>query len=144
MQSPPPPSPTQTVWGQLPLDAQERTQTRRRVWWAERDCELILSLPRGTVLQPGDRLRATTGEVLEIIAKPQRVLTVRSDNPHQLLRAAYHLGNRHVPLEITPVYLRLEADAVLASLLAQLGVEVKSETVPFLPESGAYHHRHST
>ncbi|MGB0561957.1 MAG: urease accessory protein UreE [Spirulinaceae cyanobacterium] len=140
--SPEPTSPKPTVWGQLPLDAQERTQSRRRFWWVERDYELVLALPRGTILRPGDRLQAITGEVVEIIAKAQRVLTVRSDDPQQLLRAAYHLGNRHVPLEITPEYLRLEDDPVLASLLEQLGIQVQPETAPFLPEAGAYHHHH--
>jgi urease accessory protein len=65
---------------------------------------------------------------------------VTASNPLHLLRAAYHLGNRHVPLEVTAEYLRLSPDPVLADLLQQLGLTVRLQTLPFQPETGAYGH----
>lgn len=79
---------------------------------------------------------------LAVVAKPEAVLTVTASTPLALMRAAYHLGNRHVPLEITADCLRLASDPVLAQMLQQLGVQVTAETVPFEPESGAYGHAH--
>jgi urease accessory protein len=80
---------------------------------------------------------------MRIIAKPEPVLTVLAEIP-LLLRAAYHLGNRHVPVEITSTYLRLSPDAVLAAMLIQLGLEIKEEILPFQPELGAYgNHSHA-
>jgi urease accessory protein len=71
------------------------------------------------------------------------VLTVTSQKPVDLLRASYHLGNRHVPLEVSPNYLRLSPDPVLQAMLEQMGVQVQEEVVPFQPETGAYSHSHS-
>ncbi|MEQ9548466.1 MAG: urease accessory protein UreE [Coleofasciculus sp. G3-WIS-01] len=122
------------------LTAEERTRTRYRFETPEGQ-SLYLRLPRGTILNDGDLLQSQTGEVVvKIAAKPEPVLTITSSNPLSLLRAAYHLGNRHVPLELTPHYLRLSPDPVLQAMLNQLGVEVKPEIVPFQPEIGAYHH----
>lgn len=117
--------------------------------------EIYLELPRGTTLRDGDCL---TGEghtqVLRIVAKPEQVLTVRAvmnaqsavsttdRSGLQLLQAAYHLGNRHVALEVGPDYLRLAPDPVLEAMLHQLGLSVTAETAPFQPESGAYGHHH--
>lgn len=128
--------------GRLSLTAAERMKTRHRFFWAEQNCEVVMQLPRGTVLQHGNRLTTTDNETIEVVAKPEPVLTVNASEPLQLLQAAYHLGNRHVPLEITTDYLRLEADPVLETMLKQLGVMVCSETRPFHPELGAYHHTH--
>lgn len=122
----------------IPLTADDRTRSRQRL---ELDTNQIvfLQLPRGTVLQDGDVLRSTTGQHLaQITAKPEPVLTVTTPDPLKLLQAAYHLGNRHVPLEITPAYLRLAFDPVLAHMLEHLGVAAKQETLPFQPEAGAY------
>lgn len=79
---------------------------------------------------------------VQVVAKPEPVLTVTADSPLALLQAAYHLGNRHVALEITPHYLRLAPDPVLQAMLRQLGVTVHAEIAPFLPIGGAYHHSH--
>jgi urease accessory protein len=81
--------------------------------------------------------------VVRIVAKPETVITVTSQTPVDLLRASYHLGNRHVPLEVAPHYLRLSPDPVLQAMLEQLGVELKEEVLPFQPESGAYGHHHA-
>ncbi len=105
--------------------------------------EIYLQLPRGTVLHHNDRLGGEDhSEVLQIIARPEPVLTVRSGTALGLTRAAYHLGNRHVPVEIGSDYLRLAADSVLEAMLRSLGVQVASEIMPFQPEAGAYGHHH--
>jgi urease accessory protein len=125
----------------LALTAEERTRSRHRFETAEGDI-FLLRLARGTVLQDGDLLQAETGEVVQITAKSELVLTVTPKNSLDLLRAAYHLGNRHIALEITPNYLRLLPDPVLKTMLVQLGLEVIEEIVPFYPEIGAYGHQH--
>ncbi|MEW6493127.1 MAG: urease accessory protein UreE [Cyanobacteriota bacterium] len=126
----------------LSLTAEERTRTRHRFETPD-DQALYLRLPRGTVLQDGDLLQSEEGDVVvRIVAKAESVLTVTSQTPVALLRASYHLGNRHVPLEVAPGYLRLSPDPVLRTMLEQLGVEVREEVVPFQPESGAYGHHH--
>ncbi|MGK7872533.1 MAG: urease accessory protein UreE [Xenococcaceae cyanobacterium] len=125
----------------LSLTAEERTRSRHR-FETPNSQALFLRLPRGTVLRDGDLLQSETGDVVRIAAKPEPVLTVTAKNPLDLLRAAYHLGNRHVPLEIAPTYLRLSSDSVLKEMLEQLGVEVTDEVLPFQPEIGAYGHNH--
>jgi urease accessory protein len=122
----------------LSLTAEERTRSRHRF---ETDGEaLYLRLPRGTLLRDRDILASENGDVTVCIrAKPELVLTVTAKTPLALLRAAYHLGNRHVPLEITPTYLRLSPDPVLKAMLEKMDVEVTEEIVPFQPEVGAYH-----
>lgn len=126
----------------LSLTAEERTRTRHRFETPEGQA-LYLRLPRGTVLQDGDLLQSEEGEVVvRIVAKAEPVLTVTAQTSVALLKASYHLGNRHVPLEITPNYLRLTPDPVLRTMLEHLGVEVREEVVPFQPESGAYGHHH--
>lgn len=126
----------------LSLTAEERTRTRHRFESSEGQV-LLLRLPRGTVLQHGDLLEAETGELIKITAKPEPVLTVTASNHLMLIKAAYHLGNRHIALEITPNYLRLSSDLVLKTMLEKLGVEVKEEVLPFQPEIGAYNHKHT-
>lgn len=126
----------------LSLTAQERTRTRHRFETPDGQ-DLYLRLPRGTVLHDGDLLQSEHRDVIiRIVAKPEPVLTVTSQTPINLLRASYHLGNRHVPLEVAPDYLRLSPDPVLQAMLEQLGVEVEEEVVPFQPEVGAYAHSH--
>jgi len=125
----------------LSLTAEERTRSRHRFDTSEGE-PLFLRLPRGLVLQDSDILQAETGEMLKIVAKSEPVLTVTASNPVDLMRAAYHLGNRHVPLEVASNYLRLSVDSVLQKMLEHLGVEVQEEILPFYPEVGAYGHHH--
>lgn len=126
----------------LALVAEERTRSRHRFQTIEGE-EVNLQLPRGTVLREGDILADANGQAIaKVIAKPEPVLTVRAEHPLDFLRAAYHLGNRHISLEITESYLRLSPDSVLEDMILQLGLTVTQETQPFQPESGAYHHHH--
>ena len=124
----------------LALTASERTRSRHR-FEVEDGKIVFLRLPRGTVLRNGDILAdETTGSLVRIVAKPEPVLTVYDSNLLNLLKAAYHLGNRHIPVEIAPSYLRLSPDPVLKAMLLQLGLDVKEEISPFQPETGAYGH----
>jgi urease accessory protein len=99
-------------------------------------------LPRGTAVRGGDVLVAEDGSLVKVQAAPQPVLVVRhcSDHgsPFDLLRAAYHLGNRHVQLELQPDHLKLEPDHVLADMLRQMHLIVNEAQAPFEPETGAY------
>jgi urease accessory protein len=127
----------------LSLTAEERTRSRHKFILVDGQ-EVFLRLARGTVLHDSDILTDETESIyMRIIAKPEPVLTVLAEIP-LLLRAAYHLGNRHVPVEITSTYLRLSPDAVLAAMLIQLGLEIQEEILPFQPELGAYgNHSHT-
>jgi urease accessory protein len=138
------PNPNMPVTLTLALTAEERTRSRHR-FETQDGQPVFLRLARGTVLQDGDLLQdETNGSWIRIIAKPEPVFTVTAQKPLDLLRAAYHLGNRHVPVEITPEYLRLSPDPVLRTMLEQLGLKVIEEVLPFQPETGAYGHHHTT
>ena len=106
--------------------------------------EVALVMPRGTVLADGDVLVADDGALVRVIAAPEAVLVVHAPDTLTLTRAAYHLGNRHTPVEIGIDYLKLEADPVLEAMLTRLGARVARETLTFHPETGAYGggHRH--
>ena len=98
-------------------------------------------LARGGVVRGGDVLVAEDGSLIAVKAKAESLLAVTvgsAGSSIDLLRAAYHLGNRHVPLEVTPTRLQLEPDHVLAELLQRMGLVVESVAAPFEPEGGAY------
>ncbi|MBT9487025.1 MAG: urease accessory protein UreE [Rubrivivax sp.] len=99
-------------------------------------------LPRGSVVRGGDVLVAEDGTLVRMIAAPQPVLVIRHCTHHgslfDLTRAAYHLGNRHVGIELQPDHLKIEPDAVLAAMLRNMHLIVSEENAAFEPESGAY------
>jgi urease accessory protein len=102
---------------------------------------LAVFLPRGTTVRGGDVLVAEDGTLVRVLAAIQPVLIVRADDrgtPFDLLRAAYHLGNRHVQVELRPDHLKIEPDHVLADLLRRTGMVVTEAHFPFEPEVGAY------
>ena len=110
-------------------------------------------LQRGTVLRGGDVLVAEDGSLIQIWAAPQHVLRIthcaNHGTPFDLIRAAYHLGNRHVPIELKPDFLQIEPDHVLADMLRAMHLIVHAVDAPFEPENGAYatgghalHHGH--
>ena len=124
----------------LALTAEDRSRSRH-YFEAESGQGVYLRLPRGTVLRHGDLLQSEDGTtVVQVIAKPEPVMVVTAQTPLQLLRAAYHLGNRHVPLEVTADYLQCLPDSVLKAMLEHLGVQVSEALLPFNPEAGAYSH----
>jgi len=116
---------------------------------------LGIFLPRGTVVRGGDVLVCEDGSMVRVIAAPQPVLRIthctEHGSPFDLLRAAYHLGNRHVPIELRPDHLQIEPDHVLADMLRAMHLIVNEVSAPFEPEGGAYgqqaapghaHHHH--
>jgi urease accessory protein len=107
-------------------------------------------LPRGTLVRGGDVLLVEDGSMVRVIAAPQAVLRITAcashGSPFDLTRAAYHLGNRHVPIELKPNHLKIEPDHVLADLLRAMHLIVNAVEEPFEPEGGAYSaatHAHS-
>jgi urease accessory protein len=99
-------------------------------------------LPRGTVVRGGDVLVAEDGSLVKVIAAPQPVLVITHCTQHgtafDLTRAAYHLGNRHVAIELKPDHLKIEPDHVLAEMLRNMHLIVKEAQAAFEPEGGAY------
>ena len=99
-------------------------------------------LPRGTVVRGGDVLVAEDGSLVRVQAAPQDVLRITActehGSPFDLTRAAYHLGNRHVPIELKPDHLKIEPDHVLADMLRAMHMTVVAVSEPFEPENGAY------
>ncbi|MDF0731981.1 urease accessory protein UreE [Pseudomonas entomophila] len=127
-----------TVTGTVTLDVDSRIKSRLRVTLDDgRDAGLMLE--RGHLLRGGELLADAEGQqVVQVIAAPESVSTVRCADPLQLARAAYHLGNRHVPLQIEPGLLRYQHDHVLDDMVIGLGLTVEAERAPFEPEAGAY------
>ncbi|MFO0016579.1 MAG: urease accessory protein UreE [Synechococcaceae cyanobacterium] len=122
----------------LALAAEERTRLRG-LRYSVCGRALLLQLPRGEPLRPGEWLAPAEGAALvRVEAAPEALLLVRAADPLALLQAAYHLGNRHVALELREGELRLMEDPVLADLLAHRGLAVERRHEPFLPEGGAY------
>ena len=103
---------------------------------------LGIFLPRGTVVRGGDVLVAEDGSLIKVMAAAQPVLVVtvctEHGSPFDLTRAAYHLGNRHVPIELKPDHLKIEPDHVLADMLRAMHLTVREASVAFEPEGGAY------
>ena len=106
------------------------------------DRQLGVFLPRGTVVRGGDVLVAEDGTLVKIIAAPQKLLHItycrESSTPYDLIRAAYHLGNRHVQIELKPDHLKIEPDHVLADMLRAMHLIVSEVSEGFEPEAGAY------
>ena len=104
--------------------------------------QLGVFLPRGTLVRGGDVLVAEDGSLIRVVAAPQPVLVITHCSAHgapfDLLRAAYHLGNRHVPIELKPDHLKIEPDHVLAAMLRAMHLIVTEQTTAFEPEGGAY------
>ena len=119
----------------LPFETRCKSRLRTRLMSGE-ECGLFLD--RGTVLRGGDRLLASDGRVVEVVAASESLMEAVSGDPLLLARAAYHLGNRHVAVHLLPGRLRFAADHVLGEMLRGLGIKLAEIEAPFEPESGAY------
>ncbi len=129
----------------LVLPFEQRQKSRLRTTVADGE-EIGLFLPRGTVLRGGDCLKADDGSEVSVVAADDALLEIRCRNAEMLVRAAYHLGNRHTPVQIGDAWLRIAADPVLVPLLQGLGATATVLHAPFEPEAGAYaaaSHAHS-
>jgi urease accessory protein len=120
----------------LPFEQRQKSRLRAK---AENGEDVALILPRGRVLRGGDRVTATDGREVEIVAAPEKLLHIESA---ELARVAYHLGNRHVPLQVGPGFLRIAEDHVLEEMVRKLGARVSHVEAAFEPEAGAYGHQH--
>lgn len=133
--------------GYLSLPIDSRIKSRLKVMLDDgRNAGLFL--PRGHILRGGEQLSSECGLVVEVKAAPETVSTVYCEDSHLLTRVAYHLGNRHVPLQVEAGLVRYQHDHVLDEMVEGLGATVTTEKQPFEPESGAYggrsggHHHH--
>ena len=126
----------------LPFD--ERKKSRLKAL-AESGETLGLILPRGKTLKDGDLLKSDCGRVIVVKAAEETVSRVTCHDAHLLMRCAYHLGNRHVPLQIERDALIYQQDDVLDDMVTRLGASVMVLQHPFDPEDGAYSegHHHS-
>jgi len=122
------------VRGQLKLPFESRQKSRLKTKLVSGE-EVGLVLPRGEILRGGDLVTASDGRVIEIVAQDEKLLHVETK---ELAKAAYHLGNRHVPVEVGESYLRIAEDHVLEEMLKKLGAKVSRVEAPFEPEAGAY------
>ena len=120
----------------LPFDLRQKSRLRAK---ADNGEDVALILPRGKVLRGGDRVAATDGREVEIVAAPEKLLHIEAAD---LARVAYHLGNRHVPLQVGSGFLRIAEDHVLEEMVRKLGARVSRVEAPFEPEAGAYGHQH--
>ena len=125
---------------ELPFESRQKTRLRARLASGE---EVALLLPRGEILRGGDLVTASDGRVIEVLAAPEKLLHVECRSAADLAKAAYHLGNRHVPVEVGDGYLRIAADHVLENMLRKLGARLAELEAPFEPEAGAYAGGHS-
>jgi urease accessory protein len=126
-----------TAKATLTLDDRRRSRLR---FILDDGREAALFLPRGSALRDGDRLRADDGEIVTVRAAPEHLSVARAADPHLLLRGAYHLGNRHVPVQIGEGWLAYEHDHVLDDMVRGLGLAIEARRAPFEPEAGAFRH----
>lgn len=119
----------------LPFDLRQKSRLRVTL---KSGVEAALMLDRGTILRDGDLLKAEDGKIVQIVAAEQPVTDVKAETQQALMCAAYHLGNRHVPLQVGDGWLRLEQDHVLKEMLIGLGMTTIDQFAPFEPEAGAY------
>lgn len=105
--------------------------------------ETALKVERGRLLRGGDRVRTEDGREVLIIAAEEPLLEASSEDPVAIARAAFHLGNRHVAVQVMANRLRFLDDRVLAEMVRGLGLSVRALRAPFEPEGGAYGHHHA-
>lgn len=126
---------------QLDFDTRQRSRFRATLQNGE---AVGIDLPRTGTLKDGDVVQNASGDLVQIFAKPQTLTKVTADNAFELMRGAYHLGNRHVPLMLVQhdndYALYFEPDYVLADMLVKLGLTVSEVAHAFEPETGAYGH----
>ena len=116
---------------QLPFESRRKSRLKTKLVSGE---EVALVLPRGEILRGGDLVTASDGRVIEVVAEPEKLLHIESD---ALAKVAYHLGDRHVPVQMGQGFLRIVADHALEEMVKKLGAKVSAVEAPFEPEAGA-------
>jgi urease accessory protein len=122
----------------ISLDAHERHR-RRVMLRAERGTKFLLDLPKATALHDGDGLVLDDGAMVKIVGRPEPLIEITAADAHELARLAWHIGNRHIDVEIIGDRLRIRRDHVIEAMLGGLGATLSPIEAPFNPEHGAYH-----
>lgn len=138
--------PAETAADRLVLQYEERHRRRLR-YVAQQGTTFLLDLPRAVVLRAGDGLRLTDGRIVGVEAAPEPLVRVTAPDTPTLVRLAWHLGNRHLPAQLTGTHILIRDDPVILSMLRGLGAHLEQVLEPFTPETGAYepavaHHHH--
>ena len=131
------------VSGVVSLGYARREKTRQKIRLTSGE-SIGIRLPRGTIMRGGDYLQSDDNRVIAVVSASERVSTIHAQDPEVLARVAYHLGNRHVWVQVGNGWLRYLADHVLDEMVQGLGCKPESEIAPFEPEGGAYHAHHHT
>ena len=129
--------PRENAAGTLTLDFDARHRRRIRLT-ADQGEEILLDLPKAVAIADGDGLRLEDGRWLMVQAAAEQLVEIRHKDPNQLVRLAWHLGNRHLPTEIRERVLRIRPDHVIEHMLRGFGAELRRVQAPFQPEGGAY------
>ena len=130
-----------TAVDQITLDAHDRHR-RRVALTGEGGTMFLLDLPQATALRDGDGLVLDDGTMVRVVGRPELLIEIAAANTHELARLAWHIGNRHVDLQIVGDRLRIRRDHVIEDMLRGLGAILRPIEAPFDPEHGAYDHYH--
>ena len=138
------------TWDNRPVADQvlidfDRRHRRRVVLRTVSGSEILLDLPQAIRLRDGDGLELTDGRLVRVVAQPEPLLEIYAHGPAELVRIAWHLGNRHLPVQLLGDRIRIRADHVIADMVHGLGGHAHAVEAPFDPEGGAYaggHHHH--
>ena len=137
------------AWAEAPVDRVlidwDRRHRRRILLRTEAGADLLLDLPQAVRLRGGDGLLLDGGGVVRVEARPEPLLELHAHSADALVRIAWHLGNRHLPVQLLDGRVRIRADHVIADMVRGLGGHVAELSAPFDPEAGAYaggHHHH--
>jgi urease accessory protein len=122
---------------QVSLDAHERHR-RRAVLTGERGTTFLLDLPQATALRDGDGLVLDDGGIVRVVGRPEPLIEIAAADSHELARLAWHIGNRHIDVQIVGDRLRIRRDHVIEDMLRGLGARLSPVEAPFDPEQGAY------
>lgn len=123
------------------LDAQDRHR-RRVVLTGERGTSFLLDLPQAIALRDGDGLVLDDGGIVRVAGRPEPLVEIAAADPRELARLAWHIGNRHLDVQIVGGSLRIRRDHVIEDMLRGLGARVTPVEAPFDPEPGAYGQHH--
>ncbi|MBN8889329.1 MAG: urease accessory protein UreE [Rhodospirillales bacterium 70-18] len=123
----------------------DRRHRRRILLTTESGAEVLLDLPQAVRLRHGDGLKLTNGKIIRVVARPEPLAEIHAHDDATLVRIAWHLGNRHLPVQLIRDKIRIRTDHVIEEMVEGLGGHVDRIEAPFDPEAGAYaggHHHH--
>ena len=121
----------------------DRRHRRRHVLTTASGDDILLDLPQAVRLRDGDGLALADGRMVRVVAAAERLLEIHAHGPAELVRIAWHLGNRHLPVQLLGDRIRIRADHVIEEMVHGLGGHAHAVEAPFDPEAGAYAGGHS-